>query len=384
MKKLVSIALVVSMLGFLVQAKGENSNVINYDKANNLMISNNRTLKNLAVEERKMFLNYNSVIQNTKNIKTDGVTVKIGREELFFEFDDYTKLNLSIAKEYTPAELRFYWNKVIDSKTVTEKSLSLGLRDIYLGLMKADKDCDIAQKKYQLAKNKHEINQLKFNQGLITGLDLEESEYELLKAEASMDEARRNRENMVRTFNSMMGVDISIDYDTIQFDEFKRNLVLKPLDYYIEKALAERNEIKSIEEELRIKELKKEIFEKSKLFNKSYSLMEQFEDLELEIEALKVKLEKARYDVENEIKKAYIEVMSDLNTIESTTETIKLQKRNLDKMKIQYERGFITKTILDEMEIGIEELENAKELVIYGFNTKIMKLEEAAGIGPAY
>jgi len=372
------------MLGFLVQAKGENSNVINYDKANNLMISNNRTLKNLAVEERKMFLNYNSVIQNTKNIKTDGVTVKIGREELFFEFDDYTKLNLSIAKEYTPAELRFYWNKVIDSKTVTEKSLSLGLRDIYLGLMKADKDCDIAQKKYQLAKNKHEINQLKFNQGLITGLDLEESEYELLKAEASMDEARRNRENMVRTFNSMMGVDISIDYDTIQFDEFKRNLVLKPLDYYIEKALAERNEIKSIEEELRIKELKKEIFEKSKLFNKSYSLMEQFEDLELEIEALKVKLEKARYDVENEIKKAYIEVMSDLNTIESTTETIKLQKRNLDKMKIQYERGFITKTILDEMEIGIEELENAKELVIYGFNTKIMKLEEAAGIGPAY
>lgn len=384
MKKVVSIALAVGMIGVLTQANGENSNVISYDKAKNIMISNNRTIKKLAIEERKMFLNYNSVIQNTKNIKTDGITYEFGGMEFFFEFDDYTKLNLSVAKEYAPAELKYYWNTVENNKIITEKSLALGLRDLYFGLMQSDNNYDIAQKRFQLAKNKHDINQLKFNQGLITKLDLEESEYELIKAEKSVDEAKRNRDNMTRSLNSMLGVDISTEYNTVEFNELKRDLSLKPLEYYIEKALAERLEIKSIEEEHRLKGLKKEIFEKSKLFKKSYSLMEEYEDLNLEIEALEAKMEKAKYDIENEIKKAYIEIKNDLNNIESTTESIKMQKRTLDKLKTQYESGFIPKTVLDEMEIGIDELENMKELVIYGFNTKIMKLEEAAGLGPAY
>jgi len=372
------------MFGILAQANGETGNIITYDKAKEVMLSNNRTLKSLAIEERKMFLNYNSIVQGTKNLKTDGVTFKFGGREFFFEYDDNTKLSLTLAKEYTPAELKYYWNKMIINKTITEKSLYLNMRDLYLGLMKSDKDYKLAQKKYQLAESKHRINKLKFEQGLITRQDLDESEYELLKAEKSVEEAKRNRENTVRSMNSILGADISTEYEEVIFDELKRNITLKPLEYYIEKALAERYEIKSIEEELRLKELKKGIIEKSKLFKKNYNIMEQYEDLELEIETLKVKMEKARFDIENDIKKAYIEIKNDLNTIESTIETIKMQKRNLDKMKQQYERGFISKIVLDEMEIGIEELENMKEYVIYSYNTKIMKLEEAAGLGPAY
>jgi len=384
LKKIISIALIVSMFGILAQANGETGNIITYDKAKEVMLSNNRTLKSLAIEERKMFLNYNSIVQGTKNLKTDGVTFKFGGREFFFEYDDNTKLSLTLAKEYTPAELKYYWNKMIINKTITEKSLYLNMRDLYLGLMKSDKDYKLAQKKYQLAESKHRINKLKFEQGLITRQDLDESEYELLKAEKSVEEAKCNRENTVRSMNSILGADISTEYEEVIFDELKRNITLKPLEYYIEKALAERYEIKSIEEELRLKELKKGIIEKSKLFKKNYNIMEQYEDLELEIETLKVKMEKARFDIENDIKKAYIEIKNDLNTIESTTETIKMQKRNLDKMKQQYERGLIPKIVIDEMEIGIEELENTKEYLIYSYNTKIMKLEEASGLGPAY
>jgi outer membrane protein TolC len=250
--------------------------------------------------------------------------------------------------------------------------------------MKSDKDIEIVKRKFELAQNKHSINQLKYEQGLIIMQELDESEFELLKAEKAVDEANRNRENMVRSLNSMLGVEISTVYETVKFDELSRELTFKPLEYYLEKALNERLEIKNIEEELRLKELKKSIFTGSRLFGKSYSLEEQYEDLELEIEVLKVKLEKAKYDIENEIKKAYIAINEDLHSLESTTETIKMQRRTLDKLKTQYERGFIPKILLDEMEIGIDELENAKELVIYSYNTKIMKLEEAAGLGPAY
>jgi outer membrane protein TolC len=376
--------LIVSLVGLFMQVSGENSNSITYDKAKTTMIANNRTLKKLGFEERKMFLNYNSAIQNTKNLKTDGMTYNFGGREFFFEFDDYLKLDLSVMKEHMPEELKYYWAMIGKNKAVTEKALALGLRDLYLGLMKSDKDIEIVKRKFELAQNKHSINQLKYEQGLIIMQELDESEFELLKAEKAVDEANRNRENMVRSLNSMLGVEISTVYETVKFDELSRELTFKPLEYYLEKALNERLEIKNIEEELRLKELKKSIFTGSRLFGKSYSLEEQYEDLELEIEVLKVKLEKAKYDIENEIKKAYIAINEDLHSLESTTETIKMQRRTLDKLKTQYERGFIPKILLDEMEIGIDELENAKELVIYSYNTKIMKLEEAAGLGPAY
>jgi hypothetical protein len=376
--------LIVSLVGLFMQVSGENSNSITYDKAKTTMIANNRTLKKLGFEERKMFLNYNSAIQNTKNLKTDGMTYNFGGREFFFEFDDYLKLDLTVMKEHMPEELKYYWAMIGKNKAVTEKALALGLRDLYLGLMKSDKDIEIVKRKFELAQNKHSINQLKYEQGLIIMQELDESEFELLKAEKAVDEANRNRENMVRSLNSMLEVEISTVYETVKFDELSRELTFKPLEYYLEKALNERLEIKNIEEELRLKELKKSIFTGSRLFGKSYSLEEQYEDLELEIEVLKVKLEKAKYDIENEIKKAYIAINEDLHSLESTTETIKMQRRTLDKLKTQYERGFIPKILLDEMEIGIDELENAKELVIYSYNTKIMKLEEAAGLGPAY
>lgn len=384
MKKVISMILIVSLVGLFMQVSGENSNSITYDKAKTTMIANNRTLKKLGFEERKMFLNYNSAIQNTKNLKTDGMTYNFGGMEFFFEFDDYLKLDLTVMKEHMPEELKYYWAMIGKNKAVTEKALALGLRDLYLGLMKSDKDIEIVKRKFELAQNKHSINQLKYEQGLIIMQELDESEFELLKAEKAVDEANRNRENMVRSLNSMLGVEISTVYETVKFDELSRELTFKPLEYYLEKALNERLEIKNIEEELRLKELKKSIFTGSRLFGKSYSLEEQYEDLELEIEVLKVKLEKAKYDIENEIKKAYIAINEDLHSLESTTETIKMQRRTLDKLKTQYERGFIPKILLDEMEIGIDELENAKELVMYSYNTKIMKLEEAAGLGPAY
>ena len=384
MKKVISMVLIVSMVGLMLPVKGENSNVITYDKAKTAMIENNRTLKKLGFEERKMFLNYNSAVQNTKNLRTDGVVYKFGKMEFFYSFDDYLRLDLTVMKEHMPEELKYYWGMMGNNKTVTEKTLALGLRDLYLGLMKSDKDIEIVNRKFGLAKNKHDINQLKFDQGLITKQDLEESEYEQLKAEKAVDEAIRNRENMMRSLNSMLGVEISTVYETVKFDEFTRDLTFKPLEYYIENALNERLEIKNIEEEIRLKELKKGIFTSSRLFGKSYSLEDQYEDLVLEIEVLKVKLEKTKFDIENEIKKAYIEINEDLHNLESTTETIKMQKRTLDKLKTQYDGGFIAKIVLDEMEIGIDEIENAKELVIYSYNTKIMKLEEAAGLGPAY
>lgn len=384
MKKAISIILAISMLSLLVPVSGENNSAISYDKANTVMLSNNRTIKKLGVDERKAFLGYNSTVQSTKNIKTDGVTYNFFGKEIFIRFDDYTRYTLTLMKEYAPQEVKYRWESTEKIKSVTGKSLSLGLRDLYLGLIKADKDLDIYRRKLELATKKYNVSKLKFEQGLISKVDNSEAEYELLKAEKAVDEARRSRENMVRSLNSFLGVDIDTKYDKVETNEVTRNITLKPLQYYIDKALSERLEIKNLEEEIRLKEVKMGIILNSKLYDVRYDITDEYDKLKLQADTLNVKLEKTKLDIENEIKKAYIEIKNDINTIESTEETIKMQNRSLEKMKSQYNQGNIAKMVLDELEIGIDELKLAKELVIYGYNTKIMKLEEAAGLGPAY
>jgi outer membrane protein TolC len=384
LKKAISIILAISMLSLLVPVSGENNSAISYDKANTVMLSNNRTIKKLGVDERKAFLGYNSTVQSTKNIKTDGVTYNFFGKEIFIRFDDYTRYTLTLMKEYAPQEVKYRWESTEKIKSVTGKSLSLGLRDLYLGLIKADKDLDIYRRKLELATKKYNVSKLKFEQGLISKVDNSEAEYELLKAEKAVDEARRSRENMVRSLNSFLGVDIDTKYDKVETNEVTRNITLKPLQYYIDKALSERLEIKNLEEEIRLKEVKMGIILNSKLYDVRYDITDEYDKLKLQADTLNVKLEKTKLDIENEIKKAYIEIKNDINTIESTEETIKMQNRSLEKMKSQYNQGNIAKMVLDELEIGIDELKLAKELVIYGYNTKIMKLEEAAGLGPAY
>lgn len=99
---------------------------------------------------------------------------------------------------------------------------------------------------------------------------------------------------------------------------------------------------------------------------------------------MKVKLEKARYDVENNIKSAYIDVIKEKDNMDNLMATLNMQKRNFERLKARYEQGFIPETVIEEMELAIEELQNGVNLTVYNYNTKKMKLEEAAGLGPAY
>lgn len=384
LKKVISIILAISVLSLLVPVSGENSSSISYDKANTVMLSNNRTIKQLGIVERKMFMQYNSIIQSTKNIRTDGFVYEMMGREHFYWFDNSTKYQMKVIKEYNPQVLKSSWESADKNRIVTGKSLSLGLRDLYLGLIKADRDLDIYERKLDLAKKKYNVSELKFEHGLISKVDVSEAEYELLKAEKSVDEAKRSRENMVRSMNAFLGVDVNTKYDKVEINEVTRNISLKPLQYYIDKALSERLEIKDLEEEIRLKEVKMEMILQSKLHGVRYDLTDEYDKLKLQADTLNVKLEKTKLDIENEIKKAYIEIKNDVNTIESTEETIKMQNRSFEKLKSQYDQGNIAKMVLDELEIGIDDLKLAKELVIYGYNTKIMKLEEAAGLGPAY
>jgi len=59
-----------------------------------------------------------------------------------------------------------------NGRIVTEKALSLGLRDLYLGFMKSDMDYRLSLEKLELQEKKYNAAKLKAEKGLISGLNL--------------------------------------------------------------------------------------------------------------------------------------------------------------------------------------------------------------------
>ncbi|KPU27426.1 hypothetical protein TR13x_04975 [Caloranaerobacter sp. TR13] len=382
MRRLLSILIVLTIIisGFYINAEKEN--VITFEKAKLELIKNNRTLKKLDYIQRKAQLQYNKAVIASKNIDISGLKEELAK--FFMKLDKYDEMLMIMQRDFFPKQMKYYWLSSYDNKIITEKSLIIGLRDLYLALYNAKFDINIKQEKLNLAKEKYNQDKTKYMQGLITENELEEVNYSLQKAEKELIIAKRDLENITRSLNSYIGVPLNTTYDEVIFKENLRYMDLKPVEYYIEKALNERLEIKNLEKQIELKELEKSILEKNDVHKIYTQARKDHENVVRDIQNLNLKLEKAKYEIENEIKTAYIDIKKEVNNLNNLQRMLQLQKRKLKALKSQYYQGMIPKIYIKELEISIKEMENSLKIIKYNYNTKMLKLEYASGIGPAY
>lgn len=285
-------------------------------------------------------------------------------------------------KELFPEQMRYYWNMTQDSKRRTSNSLTISLRNMYLGLYSAHNDVRIKELKYEVAENLHNQNQLKLEKGMITEIEALESEYALEKARAELAAARRNRENMLRSFNHFLCRDIHTDYDDIRL-ESQLYTIFRDYDYYLGRALVNRAEIKQAEKQLALLEQKKRIMDRFPLSMNTVSVRKDYNNLLLDMEIQEARLEQAKLDIEVEVKEAYIEAAAAVKNTENMKKLLDLQKSNIDKIRRLYEKGLVSKTVLDQSEIGYLEFCSSYDLTLFDCNTKLMKLVYVSGIGMA-
>lgn len=362
----------------------EEKSIISYDIAKDTLIKNNRTLKQKQLEERKTFYTYSDIAQISRGINTEGRNVSMFGMDFFISFPDDIQMLLTMQKEFMPFVQKFGWQMSVKEKELTKTVLILTLRDLYLGLYSASKNYDISEKKLELEKKKNSANNTRFENGLISRLEFEESQYQFLKAQKDFESVQRDLENMRRNFNSFLGISIDTEYEEFLFYELKRNIRIQPLEHYIEKALENRLELIVLKGQIEMAELQISIYEKNRV-NETYTKVgKEYNEALRQLEKLEIQLKQAKIDIENEIKSAYIEVKKEGYNLQNLNETLNVQTKNYQRMQSQYKQGLVAKLVVDEIELGLEELKNGLDLSMYIYNTKIMKLQEAAGLGPAF
>lgn len=384
MKRLIAITITAVMLMFPAQTLADSKGPLSYERAVSLLKLNNGTLKKLQRAENDAYKQYQTNLLDAGNIDVNGFTTTFGGKEYYINYDAETRLGMTKMKELVPEQMKFAWEAAQAQRLITQNTLQTSLRDIFLGLYSAQNDLQLKQKKLALATEVNKQDNLKLKKGMITELDLEVSSYNLLRAKQDVVNAQRSYENTVRSFNQFVGVSSKTGYTGIVYEEKLARPELKPVEDYIEKALENRFDIVSIRKQLALKEHDKKLTDTGFTHKSTTTGQDTYERLLNDIEQLNVDLEGTKLSITDEIKNAYVDVVSAGKGLDSMYNTVKLQRSNYEKMQARYKAGMISKNVLSQTELGLIQAENGYKALLFNYNTKITRFNNATGIGPGY
>lgn len=382
-RKILSIVvLILFLLSYNVCADQEDS--ISWNKAVVKLDKNNNTLISMIDSENQSKKQYDDAVKKSEKIETDGILIEIMGYTKFIKFNTYTQMLLTQQKELLPEQMKLSWEINRSSRAITRNSMIIGLRGLYLGLYSADSNIKLEQKKYELAEKIYQQQKIKYQRELISDLEYAEAEYNLSVAESALVASQRNYENMLRSFNTYIGLEPNTAYDEVIFDEEYNDTRLKEPDYYVKRAFETRLDIFSAEKMLSLDEHKKAIFDRFPYSMNTESVKRDYEDLVLDIETRQMQLESLKLEVEKGIRSAYVEVVAAGKNVVSMKKKLELQADSLKNTNELYKAGLISKNVLDQAEISYIVFENSYRSVLFDYNTRQIKLEYASGLGPAY
>lgn len=303
MKRLIAITIAAVMLTLPVQVLAEAKGSLTYERSVALMDLNNGTLKKLQRAESEALRQYKSNAQNAENIDVNGFIAKFGDKETFIPYNPETKLMMTKMKELVPEQMKFSWEASRDNRIITTNSLNASVRGVFFGVYNAQADLQLKQKQLVLTTEINRQDKIKLKNGMITDLGLQESDYNLLKAQKGADAAKRNYDNAVRSFNQFVGLTSKNQFTQIIYEDILAHPKWKSVDYYIEAALANRFDITNIRKQIALKEQEKKIIETGYLYKISTTAQDEYERLKNDLESLNLDLEGVRLSIIDEIKK---------------------------------------------------------------------------------
>jgi hypothetical protein len=347
---------------------GKNS--ITFDSAKELVLKNNRTLKNL----KRSLVDYKKGYENALKAAEN-----IGYEDFLEAPNHYIRM-LLYKKMYLVPEQRK--NAIIvaeDNIRDNEDRLITNLRSYYQSLLVGNGNIEIQKRKYALDKKRHNLSIIKYENGLITKLELEESEYNLLKAQAELSEVVRNYENTCRTFNLYIGSPIDIFYNKVKYEDLE-DMLMYDFDFFYEEALRNRYEIQSIKRQINLKKLEMEILEKNQVHKIYTSVKKEHENLATSIKTLELDLEKTKLNIKKEIYSIFVDAVNADEAIKRAERNVGNLKRKLNLAKVRYNAGVLSELNVEQAEIEVKEAEISIKNAIYDYNTKIMMLYNLSGL----
>ncbi|AGC69348.1 hypothetical protein Cst_c23880 [Thermoclostridium stercorarium subsp. stercorarium DSM 8532] len=385
-KKVTALVTLMSVffVWFIPQARAVSENILNRQTAVELVVKNSTQLWNAKEEERFAKEEYEEQAARAQSIDIEKFSFEnpfTGEEEYYY-YTSAEQMQLRMAKEFVPESLKF--SHEVKEKTVkfTENALSNAADELFLGLYSTYHSVKLAEKGLELARKNLQRQQELFDKGIITELELEEAVLDLKEAENSVKKAKRDFENMHRTFNRLAGLPLDFRYDLIGTPRTDAEDIRITEDEAVKSALENRMEIWSTKRQIELVELRMEIYRHKNVYKFDYYTIKDYAEAQDELENLKLTLVQQEYDIEKEIRQAYKDLKKSYNNLKLAELNLERQKNQLETLKKQYEKGLIPASAVEQTELAISNLEFAVNMSLISYLNKQDRFYRAISVGP--
>lgn len=365
----VCILLLVLLAG---EAKAGDCNEMSYEKARLLMLENSTTLqlqRNVLNRARRQYRYY------LMTIKNDGEYIR---------GDELTKLSRMRQRELTPLQMRYNCENLEENLTTSRYQAEFNLRNLFVRLYSRFKTLEARKEGLITAEKLYQSKEKAYEMGLIGDLEFEQAGQELLEQRVLTKKAEREYENAAREFNLYIGADIDNIYENVILSESPRSVQIASLETYLVRALENRSEITQIKRSLELYLLEKDIMERSRAHRIHLSVGREYDALLDNIAASEIRLEAVKVSIEQEIRDAYTQIVSAIQTRESLSSRLALEEKRLADLQRLFEKGVVSESQLQKADMLVKQMRQELNISTFNLNTMIMKLERASAAGPGY
>lgn len=249
-----------------------------------------------------------------------------------------------------------------NSEKLSKDSYELTLETLAMNDNTLKYNIELAKKAFEQEKINFERNELKHELGMISDSDLDDSKKALNSKELELENLSKTYDNLKINIASALGLK-DTDLVTLQYTP-KLEPVTKTADEYVEMHIKYAPNYKSAKAN---KERAKEVYELEEIY--------YFEPNEDSYEEAKTTSANIAQNIQKATYQSYNTLETNLNNLEIAVSNLESAKKEYEEAKLMYDLGYISKSVMEQLELAYISSEIALENAKYAYDAEKLRLD---------
>lgn len=341
----------------------------------------------MAIENSYAISSLNRKIEDTKDLISNQKDLQSTMSDLlklplqFIPSDitnDYVNA-LMIKKGYGVKGAQVQLTVLENTLNQTKEALKIGAASAYYNVLLSQKTVELNNALYENAQGHLRTAKVRFENGVITKLELLKAEMAVNSAKTDLFNAEDDLKIKQLEFNNTIGLDLDQEVLLVSTVEWN-DMPDMTLEDAIASSMETRPEIENKKAEFELKEI-----EVSAITSYYTPNLRQHKFALEELEEARYNYNQTYRDIELDVRSKYFDLVKSERAIVNINETIDLTKEALRVTKLLYEYDLATLQDVSDAEVALTQTEIGKYQMLIGYNISRMLFDNAIGFGlPTY
>ena len=380
--KLLIIILTIGLIIVSPQLNVSSANgEISYSKMLKTFEDNNTDLREIQLSLNDSLRSYQQSQKDVKDASSSWSNTVDMLNKLAIEITNEMKFGTVMQRGVALAKAEVLYKQQQLTAEIQKSKLYIELRNSYLNYWQSRVKTDLLQNTASISEANYAKNELLYKQHKISLQNLEKAKLNLVQDQNNLNNAKRKQEQSEQELATFIGTDFAKIYE-INIWESEEKLEHNFVEPYIKRALNNRLDIVSLQDQMAINKLTIDTYDKYLNYdNLSENQQKSYDQLIKDNDRLAYQLQKKKIQVEKEIRNAYLDLLYSNFKIQTLINNRNDLNSDYLKQKEQFKQGKATENEVLKAQLNYNDAHITYLKAIYDYNTEVYKFNCVTNTG---